>query len=186
MMMDEWTEKTLKCLQEGGLLLYPTDTVWGLGCDATNDAAVKRIFDLKKRDYDKPLLALIDSVDNLSNYVGEAAFTHGNLYQQENPTTLIFSNIQAISPLAMGGGSRMGFRLPKPSWIFDFMQLYKKPLISTSANISSQPMPDTYADIAPEILEGVDFVVNLPTYKSATRPSSVISIEADGTYKTLR
>ena len=88
--------------------------------------------------------------------------------------------------MAMGGGSRMGFRLPKPSWIFDFMQVYKNPLISTSANISTQPMPQAYADIAPEILEGVDFVVNLPIYKSATRPSSVISIEPDGTYKTLR
>lgn len=185
-MKDQWMEKAIDCLNAGGILLYPTDTVWGLGCDATQETAIKRIFDLKQRDYNKPLLALIDSVDNLANYVGEAAYTHSDLYSREEPTTLIFPDVEHICPLAMGGGERMGFRIPLTSWVYEFMQEYKHPLISTSANISNEPMPNDYADISPQILEGVDFVVNLPTYKSATRPSTVISIEGDGSYKTLR
>lgn len=179
-------EKALECLHEGRILLYPTDTVWGLGCDATNDTAIKKIYALKQRDQNKPLLALIDSVENLAQYVGKEAFSHGHLYSQANPTTLIFSKIQGISPLAMGGGSRMGFRVPQKSWVFELMQAYKHPLISTSANISTHPMPLEFSDIDPQILEGVDFVVNLPEYQSSSLPSTVISIEADGTYKTLR
>src|ERR1700744_872646 len=141
MLRDE-VAKAFKIIQEGGIILYPTDTIWGIGCDATNTEAVKRIFQLKQRDEAKSMIILLDSDAKLPSYVKEVPEIAYDLIQYaENPLTLVMSGARNISPALISADGSVGIRVTSNQFCQQLIQLMRKPLVSTSANISGNASP---------------------------------------------
>lgn len=173
-------------LEDGKTLLYPTDTIWGLGCDATNKAAVEKIYALKKRDLSKPLIALVADTNMLSNYVSELPENIHALLKSDFPTTLVYPNGKGLAKGVMAPNGSVGIRIPTAGFALDLVKSFGKPIVSTSANISAAPVPESFDEIDPHILAQVDEVVPLNKEKVARIPSQVLQIMPDGSVKQLR
>ena len=185
--MNEEVHKAFEVIQEGGIILYPTDTVWGIGCDATNAEAVAKIYKLKQRAETQSMIVLMNGekmMYNVFKEIPEAAWQIIDL--SEKPTTLILDNPRNVAPNLIAADKSLGVRLVKEPFCFKLLERMKKPLVSTSANISGQPTPATFKDISPEIIKGVDYVVNLQRDKVAARPSSIIKLTHDSQVKIIR
>ena len=178
----------LKTLSAGGLILYPTDTVWGIGCDATNAEAVKRVYQLKRRDDNKALIVLIDSVDHLDHYVIDVPMIARELIDVAvKPLTIIYEGAYNLAPNLMGEGESVGIRIPNDEFCHRLCERYGKPIVSTSANMSGQPTATTFAAIDESIVQGVDYVVNYRRDEATPRqPSNIIMLHRDGTFKIIR
>jgi len=187
-MLKEEVAKALKVLQEGGIILYPTDTVWGIGCDASNTEAVKKIYELKQREESKSMIVLLDNDNKLLSYVKEIPDVAYDLIEfAENPLTLILSGAKNISPALINADGSVGIRIVKHQFCEQLIQRLRKPLVSTSANISGQPSPKNFAAISPEIIEGVDYVVNLEQHDlQEKKPSTIMKLEPDGRFIFIR
>ncbi|MCJ8210214.1 L-threonylcarbamoyladenylate synthase [Mucilaginibacter sp. RS28] len=187
-MLKEEVAKALKVIQEGGIILYPTDTVWGIGCDATNTEAIKKIFSLKQRDEAKSMIVLIETVNKLESYIREVPEIAFDLIEYaENPLTLIMPGAKNISPAVIAADGSVGIRVVKNAFCEQLIQRLRKPLVSTSANISGQPTPQTFAEISPEILEGVDYVVDLEQNNTTPKkPSTIMRLEPSGKFEFIR
>ncbi|MES2487012.1 MAG: L-threonylcarbamoyladenylate synthase [Bacteroidota bacterium] len=176
-----------EAIKAGGIILYPTDTVWGIGCDATNPDAVKKIYDLKQRMESKSMIVLMNSdrmLYQVFNNIPETAFQILDL--AENPTTIILDNPRNVAPNLIAPDKTLGVRLVKEPFCFKLMERMKKPLVSTSANISGMPTPTKFKEIDHHILDGVDYVVNLHHDKVAAKPSAIIKLGNDMTVKVIR
>ena len=174
-------------IKEGGIILYPTDTVWGIGCDATNEEAVKKIYALKQREESKSMIVLINGermMYNVFKEIPEVAWQILDL--SENPTTLVLDNPRNVAPNLIAPDKTLGIRLVKEPFCFKLMERMKKPLVSTSANISGQPTPKSFKEISPEIIKDVDYVVNLQHEKIAGKPSTIIKLTSDAQVKVIR
>ena len=174
-------------IKEGGIILYPTDTVWGIGCDATNEEAIKKIYALKKRVESKSMIVLMNSermIYNVFKEVPEVAWQIIDL--SENPTTLVLDKPRNVAPNLIAPDQTLGIRIVKEPFCFKLMEKMKKPLVSTSANISGQPTPKSFKEISPEIIKGVDYVVNLHREKIAGKPSTIIKLTNDSQVKVIR
>lgn len=178
--------KYAKALQKGKTLLYPADTIWGLGCDATNQEAVDALFTLKKRPLEKPLIALVDSVDMLSKYVENLPENIEELLQSDQPTTLVYPQGKGLANGVISQNGSVAIRIPKPCFALDLISAFGKPLVSTSANLSGEPIPAAYSEIDPYILAHVDEIVPLEKDRIASIPSRVLLLNPDGTLKPLR
>lgn len=178
----------LKTLSAGGLILYPTDTVWGIGCDATNAEAVKRVYQLKRRDDNKALIVLIDSVDHLDHYVIDVPMIARELIDVAvKPLTIIYEGAYNLAPNLMGEGESVGIRIPNDEFCHRLCERYGKPIVSTSANMSGQPTATTFAAIDESIVQGVDYAVNYRRDEATPRqPSNIIMLHRDGTFKIIR
>ena len=178
----------LKTLSAGGLILYPTDTVWGIGCDATNAEAVKRVYQLKRRDDNKALIVLIDSADHLDHYVIDVPMIARELIDVAvKPLTIIYEGAYNLAPNLMGEGESVGIRIPNDEFCHRLCERYGKPIVSTSANVSGQPTATTFAAIDESIVQGVDYVVNYRRDEATPRqPSNIIMLHRDGTFKIIR
>ena len=178
----------LKTLSAGGLILYPTDTVWGIGCDATNAEAVKRVYQLKRRDDNKALIVLIDSVDHLDHYVIDVPMIARELIDVAvKPLTIIYEGAYNLAPNLMGEGESVGIRIPNDEFCHRLCERYGKPIVSTSANVSGQPTATTFAAIDESIVQGVDYAVNYRRDETTPRqPSNIIMLHRDGTFKIIR
>ena len=178
----------LKTLSAGGLILYPTDTVWGIGCDATNAEAVKRVYQLKRRDDDKALIVLIDSADHLDHYVIDVPMIARELIDVAvKPLTIIYEGAYNLAPNLMGEGESVGIRIPNDEFCHRLCERYGKPIVSTSANVSGQPTATTFAAIDESIVQGVDYAVNYRRDEATPRqPSNIIMLHRDGTFKIIR
>ena len=178
----------LKTLSAGGLILYPTDTVWGIGCDATNAEAVKRVYQLKRRDDNKALIVLIDSADHLDHYVIDVPMIARELIDVAvKPLTIIYEGAYNLAPNLMGEGESVGIRIPNDEFCHRLCERYGKPIVSTSANMSGQPTATTFAAIDESIVQGVDYVVNYRRDEATPRqPSNIIMLHRDGTFKIIR
>ncbi len=178
----------LKTLSAGGLILYPTDTVWGIGCDATNAEAVKRVYQLKRRDDNKALIVLIDSVDHLDHYVIDVPMIARELIDVAvKPLTIIYEGAYNLAPNLMGEGESVGIRIPSDEFCHRLCERYGKPIVSTSANMSGQPTATTFAAIDESIVQGVDYAVNYRRDEATPRqPSNIIMLHRDGTFKIIR
>ncbi|MBQ1738394.1 MAG: threonylcarbamoyl-AMP synthase [Muribaculaceae bacterium] len=178
----------LKTLSAGGLILYPTDTVWGIGCDATNAEAVKRVYQLKRRDDDKALIVLIDSADHLDHYVIDVPMIARELIDVAvKPLTIIYEGAYNLAPNLMGEGESVGIRIPSDEFCHRLCERYGKPIVSTSANVSGQPTATTFAAIDESIVQGVDYAVNYRRDEATPRqPSNIIMLHRDGTFKIIR
>jgi L-threonylcarbamoyladenylate synthase len=179
--------KAFEIIQQGGIILYPTDTVWGIGCDATNAEAVAKIYKLKQRDDSKSMIVLMNGekmMYNVFKEIPEVAWQIMDL--SEKPTTLILDNPRNVAANVIDADNTLGIRIVKEPFCFKLMERMKKPLVSTSANISGQPTPVAFKDISPEIIKGVDYVVNLYQDKIAGKPSTIIKLTSDSQVKVIR
>lgn len=180
-------QKSFEIIQSGGIILYPTDTVWGIGCDATNAEAIAKIYALKKRAETQSMIVLMNGdrmIHHVFKEVPEVAWQLIEL--SENPTTLILDNPRNVAPNLISADKSLGIRLVKEPFCYKLLERIKKPLVSTSANISGQPTPKSFKDISPEIIKGVDYVVNLHREKIAGKPSTIIKLTNDLQVKVIR
>ena len=185
--INQEVHKAFEIIKEGGIILYPTDTVWGIGCDATNSEAVAKIYQLKQREDSKSMIVLMNGekmIYNVFKEVPEVAWQIIDL--SEKPTTIILDQPRNVAPNLIASDKTLGIRLVKEPFCFKLMEKMKKPLVSTSANISGQPTPIAFKDISQEIIKGVDYVVNLHQDKIAGKPSTIIKLTSDAQVKIIR
>ena len=180
-------EQCLKTLKAGGLILYPTDTVWGIGCDATNKAAVAKIYALKKRADHKAMIVLVADERDVLQYVAAPdlqVFDH--LEQTTKPTTVIYEGAIGLADNLTGEDGSIGIRICKDEFCRHLLKRFRKPIVSTSANISGEPSPALFTEISQGIKEGVDHIVHYrQDDTSPASPSSVIKWE-NGAVTVLR
>ncbi len=184
----EDVENCLEVLQKGGVILYPTDTVWGLGCDATNMAAVKKIARIKQRAESKTMIILMAEEREIIRYVAAPDLSVFDYLQQtENPTTVIYYGAMGVAPNLIAEDGSIAIRLVKDDFCRHLIKRLRKPLVSTSANISGQPAPANFHKIDPSILCSVDYVVKYRQDDTTEgRPSSLIQWNEDGTVTVIR
>jgi L-threonylcarbamoyladenylate synthase len=185
--LNQEIQNALEVLQNGGIILYPTDTVWGIGCDASNEEAVDKIYKLKKRAESQSMIVLMNGDKMIHNTFKEVPETAWQIMDlSEKPTTLILDKPQNIAKNLIATDNTLGIRVVKDSFCFKLIDKLKKPLVSTSANISGKPTPMTFSEISKEILNGVDYVVNLSREKKCGNPSTIIKIALDNQVKVIR
>lgn len=185
--MQEEIHKAFETIKNGGIILYPTDTIWGIGCDATNPEAVAKIYKLKQRAETQSMICLMNGEQMMYNVFKEIPEVAWQILDlSENPTTLILDNPRNVAPNVIGADHSLGIRLVKEPFCFKLMERMKKPLVSTSANISGQPTPRSFKEISAEIVNGVDYVVNLQRDKVGGRPSTIIKLTQDSQVKIIR
>ena len=174
-------------IKEGGIILYPTDTVWGIGCDATNPEAVAKIYKLKQRAETQSMIVLMNGEKMMYNVfkdIPEVAWQILDL--SEKPTTLILDDPRNVAPNIIAADKSLAIRIIKEPFCFKLLERMKKPLVSTSANISGQPTPIAFKDINPVIVNGVDYVVKLNQDKIGGKPSTIIKLTKDSQVKVIR
>lgn len=190
-MMSDYKEdidKALDVLRRGGIILYPTDTIWGIGCDATNSEAVAAVYRLKKRSETKSMLVLVDSEKMLTRYCESAPEVALQLSElSERPCTLVLDGAVNLAPNLVAADGSIGMRVTRDDFSRDLCRAFGRPIVSTSANISGEPSPALFREISPEVVDNVDYVVGWRRGDTApSRPSSVIKISSDGQFKILR
>ncbi len=174
--------KVIKVLKNGGTILYPTDTIWGIGCDATNEQAVSKIFDIKKRVESKALISLVEDKNHLlkiTNKVPEEA-------DRKKPTTIIYNNISGLASNLKAQNGSAAVRIVQDNFCQKLIKKFKKPIISTSANISGKNSPTQFSEISEEIKNNVDYIVNLRKNEIMNISSSIIKINKDGSIQKIR
>lgn len=180
-------ENAITILKRGGLILYPTDTVWGIGCDATNPEAVEKVFKLKNRNDKKSLICLVSDFKMLNEYVEDVPeVAYDILKYAEKPTTIIYDDPIRIAENLIAEDNSLAIRVTKDVFCKKLIQKLRKPLVSTSANISGSKTPQSYAEIDPLILNGVDYIVNLQRSKKSGKPSAIIKLKNDGSVTVIR
>jgi L-threonylcarbamoyladenylate synthase len=180
-------ENCLHTLRNGGLILYPTDTIWGIGCDATNAAAVKKIYDLKKRPETKSMIVLLADQKELLRYVTQPDLqVLDYLRTTQKPTTVIYKDPVGLADNLIGVDGTIGIRIVKEDFCRHLIKRFRKPVVSTSANFSGEPAPASFNGIATGIKEGVDYIVAYrQDDQEPKQPSSVIKWE-NGAITVLR
>ncbi|GHT76413.1 threonylcarbamoyl-AMP synthase [Bacteroidia bacterium] len=186
--MEEEIKKACDVLRKGGIILYPTDTIWGIGCDAMNAEAVKRIYKIKQRPDSKSMLVLVDSAGLLENYVEELPEIAYDLVElADKPLTIIYSGARRVAPDLIAPDGTLGIRVTREEFSNRLCRQLKKPLVSTSANISGQPSPANFSEISEEIIRSVDYVVNYRQEETTkAQPSAIIRLEKGGLIKIIR
>jgi L-threonylcarbamoyladenylate synthase len=178
----------LKVLREVGTILYPTDTIWGIGCDATNAKAVEKIYQLKKRTDEKAMIVLLADEKEVLQYVASPdLLVFDYLKQISKPTTVIYEGAIGFADNLINKYGTIAIRLCKDDFCKQLIKRFRKPIVSTSANISGEPFPKSFSEIKTEIKAGVGYVVQYrQDDKSIAQPSSLIKWNKDGTITTLR
>jgi len=176
----------VKTLKSNGLILYPTDTIWGIGCDSLSDNAVKKIFKLKKRDLSKPLICLASSFEMIDEYADINNLKLLKKISKNGPSTFIFLNPKKISKYAISNGDSIAFRIPEDEFCIRLIQVFGKPIISTSANISNDSIPYSFNEINNQIIEKVDYIVNHRKNDICKNSSSIYKLEKNGNILKLR
>ena len=181
-------DKSIKILEEGGTILYPTDTIWGIGCDATNKAAVDKVFRIKNRSEAKSLIVLIDNIDKLSVYIEKVPDITGDLLESiTNPLTIIYSNARKLASNVIASDGTIAIRIVKDDFCSELIRRFGKPIVSTSANISGFEPPVVFSQIVAEIKKAVDYTVSYKQdYYTQTKPSTIIRLRDDGLYTIIR
>ena len=186
--MEQEVQQAVEVLRAGGLILYPTDTVWGIGCDATNAEAVQKIYTLKRSENKKSMLVLCADADRVVRYVNRApAIAFEVAEMATTPLTLILPGAAGLAPNLIPEEGTLGVRIPDHAFCQAMLRRFGKPIVSTSANLSGEPAPKGLAEVARAIIDGVDFVVN-PRFegKPTRKPSSIISFNERGEFKIIR
>lgn len=180
--------RAVEVMNNGGVIVYPTDTIWGIGCDATNAEAVKRVYDIKRRDDSKALITLVDSEAKVDFYVREVPEVAWQLIEvTDRPLTIIYDNARNLAPNLIAADGSIAIRVTTEAFSRELCHRFKRAIVSTSANISGEPAPKTFADISPEILSTVDYVCTSRRTETAPHtPSSIIKLGATGEVKVIR
>lgn len=186
-MFKEEINKCLDILRKGGVILYPTDTVWGIGCDATNEEAVKKVFEIKKRADSKAMLSLVDSDAALERWVDDIPEVAWELLEAAvNPLTLIFDHPKGIAPSLKADDGSAAFRITSERFSKELAARLRKPIVSTSANISGHKAPAEFSQISEEILQAVDYVPLYGRELPPAKPSNIIKLSSGGLIKIIR
>lgn len=186
--MEEDLKNALDVLRNGGVILYPTDTIWGLGCDATNAAAVKRIYAIKKRDDSRSLLVLMENVNLLERYMEEVpAIAYDLIEVSDRPLTIVYPRAKNLAENLIAADGSAGIRITTERFSRELIRRFRKPVVSTSANISGEPSPATFAGISAEIKAAADYVVR---YRQddpmPATPSGILKLGTGGQIEILR
>ncbi|WP_117884397.1 L-threonylcarbamoyladenylate synthase [Aureibaculum luteum] len=185
--MKQEIKNSLAILRLGKTILYPTDTVWGLGCDATNEKAVSRIFEIKNRNESKSLVILVDGIKMLKKHVSDISKEVVEILNtSERPTTIIYNNPIGLAKNVIAKDNTVAIRIVKHDFCQKIIAAMGHPLVSTSANNSGMPTPNSFKEIDQSILEAVDYVVNLQLEKITTIPSRIIKISNNGEIIVIR
>jgi L-threonylcarbamoyladenylate synthase len=187
-LFDTEVENALAVLQKGGVILYPTDTIWGLGCDATNEAAVQRIYTIKNRSDTKSLILLLADTRDLLQYVAAPdPAVYDYIESLDKPTTIVFENAINIPENLIAADGSVAIRLVNDVFCRHLIKRLRKPLVSTSANSSGAPAPQTFGGVSDEIKRSVDYIVQWRQEEtSPAQPSRIVKWERDGTVTVLR
>lgn len=179
-MLKEQFISSFKTINNHKIILYPTDTVWGIGCDATSESAVKKVYQLKNREDSKALIILVSSVSMLKKYVSISKKEIEIIKSTTKPTTIIYKNpIGLASNLVNKEDNTVAIRIVQDDFCRKLIKRLKKPIVSTSANISGNPTPKSFSEIEEVILKGVDYVVNLRTEEITKKSSTILKVEGD-------
>ena len=181
-------DAAVKALKAGDVILYPTDTVWGLGCDATRDDAIQRIFDLKKRDDAKSVIILVSDADMLARYVRQIPPMALELLEiNDKPMTIIYPEGVGLSVKVIAEDGSVAIRIPQNEFCMEMIRAFGKPIVSTSANISGEETPACFAEINAEILDGAEHIVEPSMEEGSTGLSSqILKIGLGGEVKVIR
>ena len=175
-------------MNEGGVILYPTDTIWGIGCDATNEAAVRRVYQIKQRSDSKAMLVLVDSPVKVDFYVQDVPEVAWDLIEvADKPLTIIYSGARNLASNLIAEDGSVGIRVTNEEFSKRLCQQFRKAIVSTSANISGQPSPANYSEITEELKSMVDYVVGYRQEEMGhPKPSSIIKLDKGGVIKIIR
>ena len=186
--MEKEIKKCIQVLKKGGTILYPTDTIWGIGCDATNEEAVDKIYRLKKRINIKSLIILLDNVESISLYVKTIPEIAWDLMKNvEKPLTIIYPNAQNLPKNVVAEDNSIAIRIVKDEFCNRLVRDFGKPIVSSSANISGEQSPLIFKSVSKEILKGVDYVVNLYQDRfQEVKPSRIIKLNENGEFNIIR
>ena len=180
--------QAVEVMNKGGIILYPTDTIWGIGCDATNPEAVKRVYDIKHRNDAKALITLIDSEAKLEAYVTNVPEVAWQLIEvAEKPLTIIYDGARNLAPNLLAEDGSAGIRITREEFSKTLCMRMRRAIVSTSANISGEPSPKCFADISPDIINAVDYVCTSRRNEEKNPPASnIIKLGAGGEVKVIR
>lgn len=175
-------------MNEGGVILYPTDTIWGIGCDATNEEAVRRVYEIKQRSDSKAMLVLVDSAVKVDFYVQDVPEVAWDLIEvADKPLTIIYSGARNLASNLIAEDGSVGIRVTNEEFSKRLCQQFRKAIVSTSANISGQPSPANYSEITEELKSMVDYVVGYRQEEIGhPKPSSIIKLDKGGVIKIIR
>lgn len=181
-------DEAVEILRQGGIILYPTDTVWGLGCDATNSEAVEKIYALKKRSDSKSLITLVSDADMIGKYVKVIPEIAVNLIEvNDKPMTIIYPGAMGLASNVIAEDGSVGIRIPQHDFCRQLIRRFRKPIVSTSANISGESAPSFYEDIPIEIIEAADWVADPVLQEGSTgEPSQIIKVGLGGEIQIIR
>ena len=175
-------------MREGGVILYPTDTIWGIGCDATNEDAVRRVYEIKQRQDSKAMLVLVDSSVKVEFYVRDVPEVAWDLIDlADKPLTIIYSGARNPAANLLAEDGSVGIRVTNEDFSKRLCQQFRKAIVSTSANISGQPSPKNFSEISEEVKSAVDYIVGYRQEEmSNPKPSSIIKLDKGGVIKIIR
>ena len=178
----------VQTLRQGGLILYPTDTIWGIGCDAANEEAVRRIFQLKRREDSKAMICLVDSANRMQRYLRQVPDVAWDLVEYaDKPLTLILDGAVNLAPSLIAEDGSIGLRVTRETISHELCYRYERAIVSTSANISGDPSPACFAEISDEIKQGVDYVMrSRQNDLSKSKPSQIVKLSLDGQVRIIR
>ena len=188
----------VEVLRRGGVILYPTDTIWGIGCDATNEEAVRRVYEIKRRDDSKSLICLVDSDSRLQRYVRQVPDvawqlidcllpTEGGHGGRQRPTTLILDGAVNLAPNLIAADGSVGIRITQEAFSHELCYRFQKAIVSTSANVSGEPAAQNYRDIDRRIIDQVDYVCHTRRQEHKPhQPSAIIKLGSNGEVKVIR
>lgn len=186
--MQDDIKKACEVLKNGGIILYPTDTIWGIGCDATREDAVKRIYELKQRDDSKSMLVLLDNPAKLRNYVQEVPDIAWELIElTDKPLTIIYEGAKNLAANLIAADGSIGIRITSEIFSKELCRQFRKPIVSTSANVSGEPAPGRFSQITPVIKNGVDYVAAYGQKElREAKPSGIVKLCRDGSIQIIR
>ncbi|MGV8945988.1 MAG: L-threonylcarbamoyladenylate synthase [Lutibacter sp.] len=180
-------QNALEVLKKQQIILYPTDTVWGIGCDATSEEAVAKVFEIKQRSESKSLVILVDSLEMLKKYIPKVSIlVLGLLKKTSNPTTIIYCNPIGLAKNLVATDNTVAIRIVQHEFCKQLISAFGKPIVSTSANISGKPTPKSFKEIEPSILDSVDYVVNLQREEVNEKSSTILKVDEKGAVTVLR
>jgi L-threonylcarbamoyladenylate synthase len=185
--MLEEVKKSISVLRKGGIILYPTDTIWGIGCDATNELAVKKVFELKNRPSSKAMVILVSEISQLEFYASVPEVAWDLLEYAENPLTIVYPNAKGVCKSLISDDGTIAIRVVKDEFCKMLINTLRKPLVSTSANISGEPSPAYFDEIGEEIKRKVDYIVPLRQDETTeSKPSRIMKIGMNGSLEIIR
>ena len=186
--MNEEIKKACQVMREGGVILYPTDTIWGIGCDATNEEAVRRVYAIKRRADSKAMLVLVDSAVKVDFYVQDVPEVAWDLIElADKPLTIIYSGARNLAPNLLAEDGSVGIRVTGEEFSKRLCQQFRKAIVSTSANVSGQPSPQNFSEISEDIKAAVDYIVDYRREETTqAKPSSIIKLDKGGVIKIIR